>query len=84
MGKFSRNSNGDTIQASPVNEYTEEGIFTDKSALNIDTIRALATGTITFQMRSGKTIILSANEGEDFSPTEDVISFSTSANVRIA
>ncbi len=84
MGIFARNNNGDTIQAFPINEHTEEGTFTNKSASEIDTIRAIGSGALTFNMRSGATIIVNAETGEDFAMTEDVISFSSTANVRVA
>jgi len=84
MGIFARNNNGDTIQAFPINAQTEEGIFTDKKSLDIDTIRVLEDSLITFLMRDNSTIIVTGLIGEDFAVTEDVISFTTSANVRIA
>jgi len=84
MGLFARNNNGDTIQAFPINEHTEEGTFTNKSATNVDTVRVIGEGALTFNMRSGATIVVDAQVGEDFAMTEDVISFSSVAKVRIA
>jgi len=84
MGIFARNNNGDTIQAFPINEHTEEGTFTDKSVTNIDTIRLMDDSNLVFTMRSGATIAVAGVIGEDFAITEDVISFTSTANVRIA
>ena len=84
MGTFARNNNGDTIQAFPINEHTEEGTFTDKSVTNLDTIRLLIDGNLTFAMRSGASIVVAGLVGEDFAITEDVISFTSTAAVRVA
>ena len=84
MGIFARNNNGDTIQAFPINENTEEGIFTNKSTANIDTVRILNDGTLTFEMRSGATLAFTVQIGEDFAMTEDVLSFTSTASVRVA
>ena len=84
MGIFARNNNGDTIQAFPINLQTETGIFTNKSASNIDTIRALIDGDINFTMRDTTVITVSALVGEDFALTEDVISFTSAGSVRVA
>ena len=83
MGKFCTITGSTTLQAMPINEHTEEGLFTDKAALNIDTFRVLADGAITFQMRSGASISIDAKTGEDFVLSEDVISFTTSNLVRL-
>jgi len=84
MGKFCTVTGGTTLQVMPINENTEEGIFTDKSASNIDTLRVLADGQISFTMRSGSNIVINALAGEDFGLSEDVISFTSTINVRIA
>lgn len=83
MGKFARNNNGDTIQAMPISYTTEEGAFTNKLVGNIDTLRALDDGAITFTMRDSSTIVINALTGEDFGITEDVISFTSDASVRV-
>jgi len=84
MGKFCTVTGGQVVQAFPINEHTEEGIFTEKSTANIDTIRLLIDGNLTFAMRSGASIVVAGIIGEDFAVTEDVLSFTSTANVRIA
>ena len=83
MGKFATITGGVTLQVAPINENTEENTFTDKSASNIDTIKAIVNCVLTFKMRSGNDITINAFAGEDFGLSEDVISFTSDGLVRI-
>ena len=84
MAQFGRNTNGDTVQAFPLNGQTKEITATDVSCADLDVIRLLDDGSITVNMRDGSTVVVNAAAGEDFALTEDCISFSSTGSVRVA
>ena len=85
MAQFGRNSNGDTIQAFPINNETREILAaTDVSCTNLDTVRSMTQNTITVVMRTGSDVVIVAEIGEDFAFTQDCISFSATGTVRVA
>ena len=85
MARFAQDTHGQTIMAFPINETTQElSTASNVKTGDIDTIHCMDDNVLSFLMRSGKTVTINATAGEDFGISEDVVSFSSTASVRVA